>query len=229
VHTKDEILRKLKEAGTADNATGMKRFGISGSMIYGVKVPVIRRIAEETGKHHGLAAELWETGIHEAMILATMIEEPDRVTEEQLESWVSDIDSWDLCDHFCGNLVIETDFAGEKITQWAHREEEFVKRAGFVLIAETAVRGKKLGDEVYLDYLDIIRKMKGDDRNFVRKAASWALRQIGKRNMWLHGRAIEVAEGLAATQSNPRRWVGKDALRELRKESVARRVEKKSR
>ncbi|EQD32572.1 hypothetical protein B2A_13492, partial [mine drainage metagenome] len=113
--------------------------------------------------------------------------------------------------------------------QWTHREEEFVKRAGFVLIAETAVRGKKSGDEVYLDYLDIIRKMKGDDRNFVRKAASWALRQIGKRNMWLHGRAIEVAEGLAATQSNPRRWVGKDALRELRKESVARRVEKKSR
>lgn len=220
-----EMVSKLRSLANPDDAKGMERFAIMGKEVLGIKVPVLRDIAKETGKHHELALELWETGIHEARILATMIDRPEEVTEEQLEKWVSDLDSWDLCDHFCGNIAADTRFAEKKIHEWSGRKEEFVKRAAFVLIAEFAFR--KPDDESLSGYLDLIKEASTDDRNFVKKAVNWALRNIGKRNMKMNREAIEAAEKIAATDSKAARWIASDALRELNSEAVQERLKKK--
>jgi 3-methyladenine DNA glycosylase AlkD len=223
MHCKD-ILQQLKSLSNPEAVAGMARFGINPSNTYGVSVPALRKMARETGKDHALAQQLWSSGIHEARILAGMIDIPDMVSEKQMESWAADFDSWDVCDQVCSNLFDKTDFAYQKTVEWSNRKEEFVKRAGFVLMAALAVHDKKANDKEFLKFLPIIKREAADDRNFVKKSVNWALRQIGKRNLSLNKAAIETAKEIQGIDSKAARWIASDALRELTDEKVQKRV-----
>jgi 3-methyladenine DNA glycosylase AlkD len=202
----------------------MARFGINAEQMLGVRVTELRVVAKELGRDHRLAGALWATGIHEARILAGMVEEPARVTKTQMDQWVRAFDSWDLCDQVCGNLFDRTPHAVPKAREWSGREEEFVKRAAFALMASLAVHRSDLDDRVFLDFLPVIEREAGDDRNYVKKAVNWALRQIGKRSVRLNQAAIHAAERIARQRSRAATWVASDALRELRSEAVVRRL-----
>jgi 3-methyladenine DNA glycosylase AlkD len=202
----------------------MARFGIVTENALGVSVPNLRKIAKQAGKNHDLALELWRTGIREARILAGMVERPDAVTEKQMDSWVKDFNSWDLCDQFCGNLFDKTGFAHGKAIEWSQRDEEFVKRAGFVLMATLAVHDKQAGDSVFAAFMPFIRLGAFDERNFVKKAVNWALRQIGKRSLRLNRAAIKTAKKIKKLDSKSARWIASDALRELQSEAVQARL-----
>ncbi len=221
----NEILRKLESLADPRAVEGMARFGISPTNTFGVSIPNLRDIAKETGKNHILAQELWASGIHEARILASMIDDPRLVTEEQMEDWVKDFDSWDVCDQVCSNLFDKTAFAYQKAVEWSERSEEFVKRAGFVLMAALAVHDKQATDEEFLRFLAIIERRSTDDRNFVKKAVNWALRGIGKRNLKLNKAAIETAREIQKIDSRSAKWVASDALRELTSEAVQHRLQ----
>ena len=216
----DEVLAELRRAADPTRLTGMARYGIATDSALGVTVTELRAIARRIGRDHALASALWDTGIHEARILATIVDEPERVTDAQAESWVADVRSWDLCDGLCGNLLDRTPFALDKAVEWSARDEEFVRRAGFVLIATSAVHRKDLPDERFDVLLPTIRAGATDDRNAVKKAVSWALRQIGKRSPGLHARAVATAEEIRAIGSRPARWIASDVLRELRSDAV---------
>jgi 3-methyladenine DNA glycosylase AlkD len=218
--TCDDLLRHLRALASPTNVAGMARYGISPDNTLGVPMPELRRIGREVGKDHDLALELWDSGVHEARILAALVEDPRRVTEQQMESWVRDLDSWDVCDQCCGNLFDRTILAYQKAIEWSGREEEFVKRAGFVLMAQLAVHDKKAGDQRFLDLLPLIRREAEDQRNFVKKAANWALRQIGKRNPRLNAEAVQTAREILQMDSKSARWIASDALRELTSEAV---------
>jgi 3-methyladenine DNA glycosylase AlkD len=179
------------------------------------------------GTDHELALGLWETGIHEARILAGFVDDPALVTEGQMESWAADFDSWDLCDQVCG-LFEETRFAWKKAREWSRREEEFVKRAAFAIVAGLAVHDKAAPDGVFLRFLPTIRRASTDDRNFVKKAVSWALRSIGKRTPALNAAALETAERLRGSTSRSARWIGSDAARELASEKVRSRLRRRT-
>jgi len=211
------ILSQLREMSTPAVREGMRRFGIDATHALGVSIPALRALAKEIKKDHALALALWETKFHEARILASMIDDPAHVTVRQIDAWVKDFNSWDLCDQVCGNLFDRTAFAVEKAIAFSKRKEEFVKRAGFVLMAEYAVHNKKAEDKVFLAFLPLIEKEACDDRNFVKKAVNWALRQIGKRNVRLREAAILTAERILLQDSNAARWIARDALRELKK------------
>jgi len=211
------ILSQLREMSTPAVREGMQRFGIDATHALGVSIPALRALAKEIKKDHALALALWETKFHEARILASMIDDPAHVTVRQIDAWVKDFNSWDLCDQVCGNLFDRTAFAVEKAIAFSKRKEEFVKRAGFVLMAEYAVHNKKAEDKVFLAFLPLIEKEACDDRNFVKKAVNWALRQIGKRNARLREAAILTAERILLQDSNAARWIARDALRELKK------------
>jgi len=219
-----DILAELRALGSPKHREGMSRFGIETAKAYGVSVVVLRKLARPYRRNHQLAHELWETGVHEARMLACMIDDPKQVTEEQMESWVVDIDSWDVCDGCCGDLFDRTPFAYHKAREWSARPEEFVKRAAFVIMAWSSVHDKQAADEVFLQMLPLIEREAGDDRNFVRKAVNWALRQIGKRNRALNAAAIDAAERIHAQGSRSARWIASDALRELRSERVQARL-----
>lgn len=223
MHYKD-ILQQLKSLSNPEAVAGMARFGINPNNTYGVSIPALRKIARETGKDHALAQKLWQSGIHEARILAGMVDEPEKVTEEQMESWTMDFDSWDVCDQVCSNLFDKTDFAYQKAHEWSGRKEEFVKRAGFVLMATLAVHDKRASDKEFLKFLPIIKREAVDDRNFVKKAVNWALRQIGKRNLNLNNAAIETAKEIQKIDSKAARWIASDALRELADEKVQKKL-----
>lgn len=181
-------------------------------------------MAREIGKNHRLAEELWKSGIHEARHLAAMIDEPARVTEAQMERWAKEFDSWDVCDGCCLNLFAKTPFAFRKALGWSRRKKEFVKRAGFSLMAVLAVHDKNLTDEKYEKLLSVIKRESGDQRNFVKKAVNWALRQIGKRNLRLNAVAIKTAEEIRKIDSSSARWIASDALRELKSGAVQKRL-----
>ncbi len=219
-----EILQQLKSLSNPEAIAGMARFGINPNNTYGVSIPALRKIARETGKDHILAQQLWQSSIHEARILAGMIDEPGKVTEEQMERWAEDFDSWDICDQVCSNLFDKTDFAYQKAHEWSSRKEEFVKRAGFVLMAALSVHDKKAGDEKFLEFLPVIKREAADDRNFVKKAVNWALRQIGKRGLKLNRAAIETAKEIKEIDSKAARWIASDALRELTGENVQKKL-----
>jgi 3-methyladenine DNA glycosylase AlkD len=219
-----ELIRRLKRLSNPKNVEGMKRFGINPHNTLGIPIPVLRNMAKETGRDHAIALDLWSSGIHEARILASMIDDPDAVTEKQMGSWVKDFDSWDDCDQVCMNLFSKTRFAYAKAAEWSAREEEFVKRAGFALMACLAWGDKKADDKRLGEFLPIIKKASTDERNFVRKAVNWALRQIGKRNPVLNKRAIATAKLIQKTDSKSARWVASDALRELEGAAVQRRL-----
>jgi 3-methyladenine DNA glycosylase AlkD len=223
----NEVIQRLKSLSDPEAVKGMARFGINPENTYGVSIPNLRRIAKEAGKDHALAQKLWASGIHEAKILASMVDEPKAVTEEQLEAWVRDFDSWDVCDQVCMNLFDRVPLAWQKVGDWSQREEEFVKRAAYTLIACLAWHDKEAGDEKFVALLPVIVKGATDERNFVKKAVNWALRHIGKRNPNLNKVAIKTAEEIQKIDSRAARWIAADALRELTSEAVQKRLEAK--
>ena len=219
-----EIIQKIKSLANPRAVEGMARFGINPTNTCGVSIPNLRKMARETGKNHELALELWSSGIHEARLLACLIDRPDMVTEEQLESWAKDFDSWDVCDVCCGHLFDRTAVAYRKAQEWSEREEEFVKRAGFALMAALSVHDKKAEDRAFIEFLPMIKKHATDGRNYVKKAVNWALRQIGKRNWNLNEMAIKTAEEIKQIDSKSARWIASDAIRELTGEKVRKKL-----
>jgi 3-methyladenine DNA glycosylase AlkD len=222
--TANQILDELRANASERNREGQARFGIQTARALGISVTALRGIAKRAGKDHQLAGDLWASGVHEARILASMVDPVDAVTESQMEAWAADFDSWDLVDQCCSNLFARTPFAYPKANEWAGRDEEFVKRAGFSLIAAIAVHDKKAPDERLMPFLTLIEREADDPRNFVRKAVNWALRSIGKRSLMLRDAAIETAERIRARGRGPARWVASDALRELRNAQVIARI-----
>lgn len=209
-------------------ASGMARYGISTKNVaYGIRIPDLRRMAKEIGRNHPLAQQLWASDIHEAKILAGMIDDPRMATEEQMERWVKDFDNWEICDQCCTNLFEKTKFGYQKCVQWSVRKEEFVKRAGFVLMACLAVSDKKADDEQFEQFFPIIKREATDDRNYVKKAVNWALRQIGKRNLSLNSRATETARDIHRMDSRSAKWIASDAIRELTSKAVQKRLQSK--
>jgi 3-methyladenine DNA glycosylase AlkD len=227
VETIDEVLLALQAKAKPGNVEGMARFAIVGDQRMGVSVPDMRKIAKSVGKNHQLALDLWETGVPEAMIVAGMIAESKKLTEEQMEDWVVDINSWDICDQVCMNLFEKSPLAEKKIFEWSRREEEFVKRTAYALIACLAWHDKQALDERFINYFPLLVAGSTDERNFVKKAVNWALRNIGKRNQNLNKQAIQVAREIQEIDSKSARWIASDALRELESEKIQERLRKK--
>lgn len=216
----DQIIARLQSLANPANVAGMARYGINPDSTLGVSIPTLRAMAREIGKDHQLAEELWASGIHEARILASIIDDSAQVTEEQMERWVADFDSWDVCDQVCSNLFDKTKFAYPKAVEWSGAEAEFIKRAGFTLMAALAVHDKRAGDERFEPFFLSIVRQATDERNYVKKAVSWALRNIGKRNRQLNTRAIAIAGEIAQIDSQVARWIANDALKELTDERI---------
>jgi 3-methyladenine DNA glycosylase AlkD len=210
------VVAALRAQADPANVEGMASYGISRVGTLGVPVKMLRRLAKEAGRSHQLAAGLWRSGIHEARIMASLVEEVERVTPCQMDRWVRGVDSWDVCDQLCQNLFRYTPFAFEKAAEWARAQPEFVRRAGFSLMAGLAHKLSTAPDERYEAFLPLIVEAATDERKMVRKSVNWALRQIGKRNPRLRVKAMRTAECIGAIDSRSARWVASDALRELR-------------
>ena len=224
--TYDQVIKKLKSLSNPKNVEGMARFGIRPkSKILGISIWELRKLKKEIGTNHNLAQKLWGSGIHEARILASFIDDPQKVTEKQLDGWVKDFDSWDIVDQV-SELIAHTPHVVKKIHEWSKHEEEFIKRTAFSLIAELAWWDKKMTDKDFDQFFPIIKMAATDERNFVKKAVNWALRNIGKRNRVLNKKAINVAKELAESENKTARWVAKDALRELTSEKIQARLNK---
>ena len=227
-----QVVKKLQALGSPRSVAGLARFGIVTQKAFGVSAPALKQLAREikgvTNDRHGLAQVLWETGIHEARALAYLIDDPRQVTERQMESWVRDFDNWALCDGTCGHLFCKTAFAYDKAFAWAEREAEFVKRAGLVLMAWLAVHDKKTDDKKIARFLPVLESKADDDRNFVKKAVNWSLRQIGKRSLSLNQLAIATAEKVMTRKTTSARWIATNALRELKDETVQIRLRDKA-
>jgi 3-methyladenine DNA glycosylase AlkD len=212
-----EAIDLLKQKADPTHLAGMKRFGIESSKALGISVPQLRTIAKSIKKDHQLALALWKTDIHEARLLASMIDDPALVTRDQADAWVKDFTSWDICDQVCGNLLDRTTFAIEKALEYSKSDKEYIKRAGFVLMTEYAVHNKTDDNEVFISLLPVIEREAWDDRNFVKKAVNWALRQIGKRNSELRLAAIETSKLIVKQNTKAAKWTGNNALNELQK------------
>ncbi|MBI5778474.1 MAG: DNA alkylation repair protein [Planctomycetes bacterium] len=219
-----EIINKLKSLANPKNVASMARFGINPHKTLGVFMPRLRALAKQTGKNHSLARQLWASGIHEARILAGLVDESEKVTEKQMDKWARDFDSWDVCDGSCMNLFDRLEIAPKKAVAWSERKEEFVKRAGFALMACLAWHRKDAKDKEFTKFLPIIKQELSDNRNFVRKAVSWALRQIGKRSLYLNKQAVATAKEIQKTDSGAARWIASDAIRELTSQAVQKRL-----
>jgi 3-methyladenine DNA glycosylase AlkD len=224
----EEIIRKLGTKVRPDQLPGMARYGMKTENRLGVQIPEIRRIAKETGKNHELAMELWRTGIAEARILAGMVADPEKLTEQQMDKMAEDIDSWDIGDQTCMNLFEKTPYAWKKITEWSQRQEEFVKRTAYGLIAVLAWHDKSAIDNQFTHLFPVIAHGAQDSRNPVQKAVSWALRNIGKRNSALNQKAIQLAQEIRRTNTKPAKWVASDVTRELTSEAVQNRLQKQT-
>ncbi len=218
-----EILEFIKNNHNKKNVEGMARFGINCKNAYGVSIPKLRELAKKIGKNHDLAQRLWKTGIHEARILAGYVDDPLKVSTSQMDQWVTDFDSWDICDQICSSLFDKTHFSYKKTYEWVASEEEYVKRAGYVMIAVLAVHDKKTSDKQIVKFLPVIIKGSKDERKFVKKAVNWALRQIGKRSRFLNEEALKTAQKILKIDSKAAKWIATDAIRELTdKKTVAR-------
>jgi 3-methyladenine DNA glycosylase AlkD len=214
VPTLEEIVGQLNLLANPANVAGQQRYGIRPAHQLGISIPHLRAIAKGV-RDHPLALQLWQTGIHEARILASLVDDPKLVTLYQMETWVQDFDSWDVCDQVCSNLFERTVFAVDRAHAWPERQSEYVRRAGFTMMAALASHRKKEPDETFLEFLPLIIQYSTDSRNFVRKAVNWALRGIGKRNPVLRAVAIQTAEQILKIDSPTAHWVARDALREL--------------
>ena len=224
--TVDGILAALAAKGSESDRAGMARYGINTESAYGISVVELRRLAKAIGRDHDLALRLWPTGVHEAQLLAAFVDDPGQVTRAQMELWARDFDSWDVCDQVCTDLFDRTPFAYDMAAAWAGRPEEFVKRGGFALMAGLAVHDKGAPDAAFLAFLPLVVREAHDERNFVKKAVNWALRNIGKRNVTLNEAAQKTADELKLMPSRSARWIGSDALRELASEKVQARLRK---
>ncbi len=214
------ILKELKELGDPKFLPDMERFGINTKFAIGIRIPLLRKLAKTVRKNHNLALELWKSGFHEARILASMIGDPNLLTKTEMNSWVKDFNSWDLCDQCCNNLFVYSRHAYDKAIEWHTSKKEFTKRAGFVLMAVMAVHKKEFADTIFEGFLPLIKKEAADERNFVKKAVNWALRQIGKRNVRLNRIAIKTAEDIYKIDSKSAKWIASNALSELTNENI---------
>ncbi len=226
-----DIINRLESLGDPKNVAGMARYAIVTKRAFGVSAPQLKELAKQikkvTADRHALALELWSSGIHEARAVAYLIDDPKQVTESQMEDWVADFDNWAICDGTCGHLFCRTALAYEKAFEWSEREEEFVKRAGIVLVAWLAVHDKKADDARIAEFLPMLESKADDDRNFVKKAVNWSLRTIGKRSLGLNRRAIKCAEHIQAQNTRSARWIASDALRELKSAKTIERITKR--
>ncbi len=220
----EEVLARLDSISDRTRLEGMSRYGIKVDDALGVSMPEMRALARGIGRDHHLAMDLWHSGIHEARIMASLLADPKLLTEEQMEEMVGGLDSWDICDQCCSNLFSRSPMAVRKALEWSGREEEFQKRAGFATMAALAVHGKNLEDEEFKLLLEAVVEESSDDRNYVRKAVNWALRQIGKRDLHLNAMATEAAERISAKGDRASRWIASDALRELSSGAVQERL-----
>ena len=222
-----EILKKLQSFADPQWKAMLARFGSHPKQAYGISMPRLRALASEIGKDHRLAQELWSSGIHESRILAGMVDEPEKVTAAQMERWARGFGSWDVVDGTCCHLFVFAAPAWQKAIEWSRREAEYVKRAGFALMAYLAVHDQQASDAQFARLLPLIRRAAMDERNFVKKAVNWALRQIGKRNLALNKLAIQTAKQIRAEDSQAARWIASDALRELTGAAVQKRLRAK--
>ena len=223
-----EIIKKLESLKNPRNVDGMAWFGIRPkTKVLGIPIPELRKIARQIGKNHSLALKLWDSKIHEARILAGYIDEAEKITEKQFEKWVKGFDSWDVCDQVCSAVLDKTSFAVKKIFELSKRKEEFVKRTAFTLIACLSVHSKNMKDKDFIKFFPLIKKASIDERNFVKKAANWALRQIGKRNKKLNIQAIKLAKEIQKINSKSAKWIANDAIRELTSDNVENRLKNK--
>ena len=223
----DEIMKRLNELANPESVKGMARYGINPINNYGVSIYQLRPIAQEIGKNHDLALKLWASRIHDARLLACFIDDPSKVTGKQMDSWAKDFDSWDICDQACTSLFDLTPFAWKKVIEWAEKKQEFVKRGAFSLIAGLSVHDKESDDEKFEELLPLIKKHSTDERNYVKKAVNWALRNIGKRNVNLNKKAIKIAEEIKEIDAKSARWIANDAIRELTSEKIQKRFKSK--
>ncbi len=218
------LIKQLKSLENKESLKGMARFGIQTENAFGISIPQLRALAKEHKKAHELSLSLWQSGYHEARILASMIDDPKKVTEQQMNEWVKDFNSWDLCDQCCSNLFKHTSIAYSKALDWAKEKEEFIRRAGFVMMACLAVGDKKADNQQFYIFFNYLLKYSDDERNFVKKAVNWALRQIGKRNKHLNLKALETCNILLKSNNSSTRWIAKDAFRELSSIAVQKRL-----
>lgn len=223
----DDILAKLQCMSNPDGVKGMARYGINSKNNLGISVYKLREIAKETGQDHDLALKLWNSGIHDARLLACFIDNPLEVTGGQMDSWVQDFDSWDICDQACTSLFDRSPLAWTKAFEWAEHPDEFVKRGAFSLIAGLTVHDKKVSDEKFEQFIPLIRKHSHDERNYVKKAVNWAIRNIGKRNKNLNKSMIKLSRELLQADSKTAKWIASDALRELTSIKIQKRINKK--
>lgn len=224
----EAILKKLKSKGNAKNVAGMARFGIQSGKAFGVPHPALHAIAKEHRKDHVLALELWASGYHEARLIACLVDDPKQVTEKQMDAWVADFDSWDICDDCTGNLFEATPFAFDKAFEWIKSEKEFIRRAGLAMMVWLTLHRKKEPDEVFLAFFPPIEKVASDERNFVKKAVSWALRTLGKRSSFLNKHALQSAARIGKIDSKAARWVAADVIKELKSDGVQQRLKEKA-
>ena len=223
----DEILRKLEKRGSKANRDGMARYGIVADKVFGVSVETIRSMAKEVGKDHDLALALWDTGWYEARMMTPFIDEPSRVTSSQMDAWARDFDNWAICDGLCFHLFDKTGHKWKKIQQWSSRKDEFVKRAAFALLAGVALHDKKETDAPFMKSLSLIERAADDQRNFVKKGVSWALRSVAHRNKSLHAASLDLATRLAESDDKTQRWIGKDVIKDITRPSILQKVAKK--
>lgn len=221
----DAVIASLKRLGSESTRDGMARYGLPSDKAFGVPVGKMQQLAKQLGRNHELALDLWESGWYEARMLAAFLDEPERVTPAQMDRWCRDFDNWGICDTVCFHLFDRTPHAFAKVVQWSRRRDEFVKRAAFALLACLALHDKHSGDEAFVRCLPLVEHAAADERNFVKKGVSWALRLIGRRNLDLNAAAVAVARRLSDSPEAPARWVGRDALKELTSPAVIRRIE----
>jgi len=223
----DEVIKQLKSMGNPKNVEGMARYGINPKNNLGVSIYKLRPFAKKIGKNHELALKLWKTGIHDARLLAVFIEDITKVSEDQMDLWAQDFDSWDVCDQTCTSLFDTSPIAWKKIREWAEHKKEFVKRAAFSILAGLAVHDKTASNEKFTDFSDIFIKHATDERNYVKKAINWAIRNIGKRNQFLNKKMIELSKEIQHIDSKSAKWIANDAIRELTSEKVKQRLDRK--
>ena len=220
----NRTLSWLEKRGSKKNRDGMARYGIVAPKVYGVSMGTMKSFAKELGRDHELALALWDTGWYEARILTSFVDEPAKVTPSQMDRWMRDFDNWAICDTTCFQLFDKTPHAWKKIEQWSKRKKEFEKRAAFALLAAVALHDKKAIDAPFTKSLKLIEDAASDERNFVKKGVSWALRSIGHRNRSLHSASHDLAAKLAASSDKTKRWIGNDVLRDIERPMILKRV-----
>ncbi|MFC2082180.1 DNA alkylation repair protein [Bacteroidota bacterium] len=226
--TLKQIISELEKMGRPEALPHMAKFGINTQNAFGVSVPNLRKLAKRIGLNHQLAHELWNTEIHDARLLACLVAEADKTTRSEMNNWAKQFYSWDVCDGFCNNLFVFTPHTYDKAIEWSKKKPEYFKRAGFVLMAVSAVHKKEWKNEKFISFFPLIKSESIDERNFVKKAVNWALRQIGKRSMLLNKEAITLAKEIQKLDSKSARWIANDALRELTSKEVIERIKNKA-